>query len=332
MRLEYAKQFMPLLGAIALAIVVLATAIEHSPIVRAQGSREPAAIPPVTKTMNANYVDGLSASKTPKKNKLLALNANAQFPDSVIPTSIQRRVNGTCAANTAIRVINADGTVTCGGGDITAINAGTGLTGGGANGDVSLALAVPLDLNAGVAAPSGIMSVWNSSDGYAIKGESSCCWGGLSVDNIKAGVYGNSGSSDGFGVLGSSSSGTGVHGNSTLGFAMRAQGNTKQSLEHGGWAKALVRFGFGSITRCYNSQLATPNTTAPCGFTLAGSGGDYTIDFGFKVDDRFISVVPEWGGSAVIPVVSFPSSDTVRVQTYSGGSTLLDSAFMLVVY
>ncbi|HEY6179128.1 MAG TPA: hypothetical protein VIX73_31960, partial [Kofleriaceae bacterium] len=60
-------------------------------------------------------------------------------------TAIQRRVTGSCPAGQYIRVIAVDGTVTCQAdasntGDITGVAAGTGLTGGGTTGDVSLAV------------------------------------------------------------------------------------------------------------------------------------------------------------------------------------------------
>ena len=57
---------------------------------------------------------------------------------------VQSRVTGTCAASESIRAIAANGTVTCvavGGsasGDVTAVMAGVGLTGGGASGDLTL--------------------------------------------------------------------------------------------------------------------------------------------------------------------------------------------------
>ncbi len=54
---------------------------------------------------------------------------------------IQRRVTGTCAVDQAIAAVNGDGTVTCRSvytGDITGVTAGTGLTGGGTTGTVTL--------------------------------------------------------------------------------------------------------------------------------------------------------------------------------------------------
>jgi hypothetical protein len=58
---------------------------------------------------------------------------------------VQKRVNGACAAGEALRAIGQDGSVTCepiaaASGDITAVTAGTGLNGGGAAGDVALAV------------------------------------------------------------------------------------------------------------------------------------------------------------------------------------------------
>ncbi|MEC7521622.1 MAG: hypothetical protein VYE22_17205 [Myxococcota bacterium] len=61
---------------------------------------------------------------------------------NVNPTQVQTRVSGTCPAGEAIVRINMDGTVTCAAtGDILGVVAGTGLSGGGASGTVTLNIA-----------------------------------------------------------------------------------------------------------------------------------------------------------------------------------------------
>ncbi len=60
-------------------------------------------------------------------------------------SQIQRRVGSACAASQAIRAINADGTVTCeaagGGGSVTSVGTGAGLTGGPITGSGTIAIA-----------------------------------------------------------------------------------------------------------------------------------------------------------------------------------------------
>jgi hypothetical protein len=70
-----------------------------------------------------------------------AVAASAETVGDVAAGDLQRRITGTCTGQ-VMTAVAADGTVTCepaGVGDITAVTAGAGLTGGGTAGDVILA-------------------------------------------------------------------------------------------------------------------------------------------------------------------------------------------------
>jgi hypothetical protein len=86
------------------------------------------------------FADGVDNNTTYTAGTGLSLAGTVFSADT---TYLQSRVTGSCAANNSIRTINEDGTVVCefdnnSGGDITSVNAGSGLSGGGTNGDVTL--------------------------------------------------------------------------------------------------------------------------------------------------------------------------------------------------
>ncbi len=156
-----------------------------------------------------------------------------------------------------------------------------------------------------------------------------------------AGVRGDSQS--GIGVLGTSISeagvagisvnNAGVLGQSVSGYAMYAEGNTKQVRGSGGWAKALVFETGGKIDRCYNSQQASPNTTPPCGFILTKiAAGDYKIDFGFEVDDRYIVVMAQDLGVPIIATYTTSAANIIRVNTVRTNGLLLDVPFSVILF
>jgi hypothetical protein len=172
-----------------------------------------------------------------------------------------------------------------------------------------------------------------------------------------AGVYGQSNGAGGSGVAGyanGSATSAGVYGRSSNvlavwgrneagGTAMKAEGNAVQSRDKGGWVKAMAYIDphqppGQAILRCYNSQASAALASTPsCGFAFTyHSLGQYIIDFGFQVDDRFIVVTAEYDAGDIVANTdrySGLTANQVWVGTvYSATDNSTNAPFVIIVY
>jgi hypothetical protein len=168
------------------------------------------------------------------------------------------------------------------------------------------------------------------------------------------GVAGYSATGNGVGVFGQNTSGTGVYAiggtgvfgtSGTGGPGFATDTNVQQARTAGGWVKAMVFASgdSGNVVYCFNSTLSgTAATTPPCGFVMSKPGtGDYIIDFGFQVDDRFFAAT-QTGTSWTIAVCTDSigvgcnnslSANQVEVTSYDDINFIYrDTKFYLVVY
>ena len=107
-------------------------------------------------------------------------------------TDFQKRVTGTCGAAQYLQTVAADGTVTCGtdaGGDITAVVAGNGLTGGATSGSATLGIAVPLTLTqSNTSNTSPVVDLVHQGQGTVLRmNQSNASAGGVVLDMAHAG-------------------------------------------------------------------------------------------------------------------------------------------------
>lgn len=199
----------------------------------------------------------------------------------------------------------------------------------------------------------GIQGDSDSAQGvYGTSTSSSGVYGETAVSSLTAaGVYGKGTGSGSIGVIGEANvaNATGVYGVSTSpagvavyarnnsgGRAIYAEGNIAQALSSNGLVKAMISVdpflpADQYIVRCYNG--ITNSSTGNCGFSMTRSfEGSYTINFGFSVNDRFLSLTAErfnvlFGGAGVssnFAYVTFKKGD--------GFAGFGDSRFFLIVY
>jgi len=195
----------------------------------------------------------------------------------------------------------------------------------------------------------GLTTVANATQA-GVYGKSTGSGGVGVIGDATTGVYGKSPINDGIGVTGESQgfTGYGVYGKSRSGgFAIGAEGNATQNRDKGGFVKAMLFVNEdGTINRCYNSFLkgnaaftGTPlASTVPCGFSVtprSGSTGFYSVNLGFQVDDRFVSITIHTKGSRLNTGVNFTLGGSfVFVSPYETnvGAQTANAPFMLIVY
>jgi hypothetical protein len=159
------------------------------------------------------------------------------------------------------------------------------------------------------------------------------------------GVAGYSSTGNGVGVFGQASSNIGLYGSGAVGvygtgstYGFQTDSNVNQARAAGGWVKAMVYVNAYqppyTIVRCFNSTLSgAAATTPPCGFNFNEVYlGNFTIDFGFEVDDRFysgtLSVAPNTTGIEVMPA----APTTLEVFTYDSGGFGQGAYYCVIVY
>ncbi len=194
----------------------------------------------------------------------------------------------------------------------------------------------------GVSGVSGAVGIYGESDGTA-SGDNGVQ--GVTFAGPGSGVAGfnNSGASGGIGVYGQGDTGMYAYGNTTgvyghgASYGFATDGNVQQARTAGGWVKAMVVIqGIKApytIPNCFNSTLGgAAATTPPCGFTLAEvQPGEFTVGFGFEVDDRFVSATLECCFSyGVAPVYVSPSGTDLTVFTWDGSNTQPYQASVLI--
>ncbi|MBZ0102303.1 MAG: hypothetical protein K8I65_09100, partial [Thermoanaerobaculia bacterium] len=219
----------------------------------------------------------------------------------------QSRVTGTCAAGSSIRLVAADGTVTCetdddSGGDVTGVTAGTGLSGGGTSGNVTVAANFAGSGSASTLARSDhnhAGQTWVGTWGLQMQAQGSSVYGlrgwSLATSGQGTGVEGQSDSTDGRGVEAEATATTGnglgllALARSTGGYGVYAYATATSGTTYGLYGAVDSPAGRGVYGRATGGGYAgyffgNASVTG----TLSKGGGSFKIDHPLDPERKYL--------------------------------------------
>jgi hypothetical protein len=262
---------------------------------------------PVTGTGTLNLAWNVAPTNADTANAIVKRDASGNFSAGTITASALNAVNA--SLSNSLGIVSGSGTPayvqSSAGGATSVWGAATATTGQG--------WGVYGVTSSGDSGAYGVYGLANSGAAIGVKGYSSSSQGvwGESTGTVFSngvgsdGVHGVSHSTAGSGVAGvnDAQDATGVYGSDPSGYGFVTDSHVSQARGAGGWAKAMAYVDpyKGGIQRCFNSQLAgSQATTVPCGMSYTYvAAGEYIIDFGFQVDDRFVQAT-SYAGSAPV--------------------------------